>query len=302
MKKSSLILIAAILLLCLFGCAEDGFTADLSGMDPAGDRAPAGNLSDWAIYWYLCGSDLETNSGCATVDLLEMMEVELPAGVQMVIQTGGAETWQNDTMDAEVLERYVYNAEGLTFVEAVPSASMGAADTLADFLTFASENYPAKRTAVLFWNHGGGSVSGAAFDELYGFDSLTLYELYEAFSSVYTPSADEPPIELIGFDTCLMATVDVAATFYGIGNYLVASEEVEPGNGWYYTGWLSALADDPKMDGATLGAAICDSFYAGCEAVGTEASVTLSLVDLCEIPTLLEAYEVFGAEALIAAA
>ncbi|MGI6778802.1 MAG: clostripain-related cysteine peptidase [Acetivibrionales bacterium] len=49
------------------------------------------------------------------------------------------------------------------------------------FLAFGKENYPAKRTAVVFWNHGGGSVSGAAFDELYGMDSLSLAEMYQAF-------------------------------------------------------------------------------------------------------------------------
>lgn len=32
----------------------------------------------WAVYWYLCGSDLESNGGFATTDLSEMMEVELP--------------------------------------------------------------------------------------------------------------------------------------------------------------------------------------------------------------------------------
>ncbi len=300
MKKWLAVFLAVCLPLVLCRCAEDGFTPELSDVEPAGDRNVQ-TTDEWAIYWYLCGSDLETNNGCATMDLVEMMEVELPENVKVVIQTGGSAEWQNDTMDASALERYVYDSEGLTFIEAQPSASMGEAETLADFLTFASENYPAEKTAVLFWNHGGGSVSGAAFDELYGLDSLTLDEMYDAFSSVFSVSADEPPIDLIGFDTCLMATVDVAATFYGIGNYLVASEEVEPGNGWYYTGFLGALAEDPTMDAATLGAAVCDSFYAGCEAVGTADSVTLSLVDLTEITDLLEAYEVFGAEALTAA-
>ena len=28
----------------------------------------------WAVYWYLCGSDLESQYGCATEDLSEMLE------------------------------------------------------------------------------------------------------------------------------------------------------------------------------------------------------------------------------------
>jgi hypothetical protein len=85
------------------------------------------------------------------------------------------------------------------------------------------------------WNHGGGSVSGAAFDELYDYGSLTLDELYQAFGSVWSLSETDPPLELVGFDTCLMATADVAYTFSDIAKYLVASEETESANGWYYS-------------------------------------------------------------------
>ena len=44
----------------------------------------------WAIYWYLCGSDLESDYGAATADLMELLEVDLPENVTVVIETGGA--------------------------------------------------------------------------------------------------------------------------------------------------------------------------------------------------------------------
>lgn len=255
----------------------------------------------WAIYWYLCGSDLESNGGFATNDLSELMEVELPENVNVVIETGGSTVWQNDLMDAEKLQRWLYNSEGLQLVDEQPSASMGEAQTLADFLSFAKGNFPAEKTAVVFWNHGGGSVSGAAFDEIYGYDSLTLDEMYQAFSSVWTPSTEKQPLELVGFDTCLMATVDVANTFSDLAHYLVASEETEPANGWYYSQWVGALAENPSMNGEELGKVICDAYYAGCEEVGTQDNTTLSLTDLTKVQPLLDAYDTFGAEALAAA-
>ena len=267
----------------------------------AAEEATTQDAGSWSIYWYLCGSDLEAGGGFASGDLSELMEVQLPENVNVVIETGGSSVWQNDVVDASKLQRWVYNSEGLTLVDEQPSASMGEAQTLADFLQFAKTNYPADKTAVLFWNHGGGSVSGAAFDELYDFDSLTLDEMYAAFSSVWTPSTEEQPLELIGFDTCLMATVDVAYTFCDIAKYLVASEETEPANGWYYSQWVGALAGDTSMDGAQLGAVICDAYMAGCEAVGTQDNTTLSVTDLSKIGALMEAYETFGAEALTAA-
>lgn len=275
--------------------AADGSTPDAAPVFHAGDGS-------WAVYWYLCGSDLETNGGFATTDLSEMMEVQLPENVNVVIQTGGAAVWQNDQMDPEKLQRWLYNSEGLQLIEEQDTANMGDAQTLYEFLAFANENYPADKVAVTFWNHGGGSVSGAAFDELHGLDSLDLAEMYQAFDAVWPADTEHPALELVGFDTCLMATVDVASTFQNFAKYLVASEEVEPGNGWLYSGWLGALAENTDMDGAALGTAICDTYYQGCEAVGTQDQTTLSVTDLSRLEPLLDAYESFGQEALAAAA
>ena len=273
----------------------DGSTPDAAPVFHAGDGS-------WAVYWYLCGSDLETNGGFATTDLAEMMEVQLPENLNVVIQTGGAAAWQNDQMDPEKLQRWLYNSEGLYLLEEQDTANMGDAQTLYEFLAFANEHYPADHVAVTFWNHGGGSVGGAAFDELHGLDSLDLAEMYQAFDAVWPADAENPALELVGFDTCLMATVDVASTFRGFARYLVASEEVEPGNGWLYSGWLGALAENTDMDGAALGTAICDTYYQGCEAVGTQDQTTLSVTDLSKLDPLLEAYEAFGQEAFAAAA
>lgn len=298
-NKIFVFLLAAVMCLSLAACggdeAADGSTPDAAPVFHAGDGS-------WAVYWYLCGSDLESNGGFATTDLSEMMKVQLPENVNVVIQTGGAAVWQNDQMDPEKLQRWLYNSEGLQLIEEQDTANMGDAQTLYEFLAFANENYPADKVAVTFWNHGGGSVSGAAFDELHGLDSLDLSELYQAFDAVWPADAEHPALELVGFDTCLMATVDVASTFQNFAKYLVASEEVEPGNGWLYSGWLGALAENTDMDGAALGVAICDTYYQGCEAVGTQDQTTLSVTDLSKLNPLLEAYESFGQEALAAAA
>lgn len=305
-RKYLALLLAGAMTLSLTACGGEDVedvSADVTTDTTADTVTETTALEDgsWSIYWYLCGSDLESNGGFATSDLSELMEVELPENVNVVIETGGSAVWQNDLMDAEKLQRWLYNSEGLQLVDEQPSASMGEAQTLADFLAFAKGNYPAEKTAVVFWNHGGGSVSGAAFDEIYGYDSLTLDEMYQAFSSVWTPSTEKQPLELVGFDTCLMATVDVANTFSDLAHYLVASEETEPANGWYYSQWVGALAENPSMNGEELGKVICDAYYAGCEEVGTQDNTTLSLTDLTKVQPLLDAYDTFGAEALAAA-
>ena len=302
----------------LAACSKDEAATDTgTDVNKKSDISTAGTESDatvatnpavntnvdpdsWVIYWYLCGSDLETKWGCATTDMTEMFQVALPDNVKVVIQTGGSAEWQNEFTDSSMLYRYVYSGTDLLLADAQPSASMGAAQTLYDFLDFADANFNAGHKALVFWNHGGGSLDGAAFDELYDYDSISLVELYDVLNTRYgaTSSISNPEFDLIGFDTCLMATIDVANVLQNFAGYLVASEETEPGNGWYYTGWLGDLAANPSMDGRTLGKAICDRYYEGCELAGTESEVTLSLTDLSKVPALLDAYKAYGEDCL----
>ncbi|MDR2096842.1 MAG: hypothetical protein LBP76_15170 [Treponema sp.] len=257
--------------------------------------------ASWAIYWYLCGSDLETEDGSASIDLEEMLKVKLPPDITVVIQTGGASKWRNPSIDARTLGRYVYTGGGFSKVAVLPRASMGKPETLTGFLQFCKDNYPAEKTMVLFWDHGGGTTTGVAYDENYNFEYLSLKNIREAFSNVYPLSSSRPPIELLGFDTCLMATIDTAFTVKDIARYLVASEEQEPGTGWNYTGLFSGLAKNTRMNGAELGRIICDSYKEACVREGMADDITLSVTDLGKIDPLVTAYNNLGKEALIKA-
>jgi hypothetical protein len=265
---------------------------------------PSGNTShdqEWAIYWYLCGSDLETRFEAGTEDLAEMLAVALPDGITVVIQTGGASEWAHEAIDADKLQRFIYDRDGLRLVEERPLGSMGHAEVFQDFLAYAKENHPAERIMINIWDHGGGTLAGAAFDELHGMDSLKLPEMHQAISGVFEDDKAHPPVDIIGFDACLMATVDVAATFSGLSRYLVASQEVEPGGGWDYTAIFNALAEEPETDPYELATIICDSYLRICEQTDTADIATLSVTDLSGVDDLLEAYDNFACEVLAGA-
>lgn len=306
--KRKLTAIGLALLLCFSStaCDLDEDYDDYDDYDDWDDEdddssAMIPNCSDdqsWVIYWYLCGSDLESDGGAASGDLDELMEVSLPENVKFVIETGGASYWENDVVNPDYIQRYLYSSDGLELIDEQPLANMGSADTFADFLQFGKNSFQADKTGLIFWNHGGGSVSGVSFDENFDYDSLTLSEMEEAFHSVYDLPAEELPFEMVGFDTCLMATVDTASVISDVAHYMVASEEYEPGFGWYYTGWVQALADHPGLDGAQLGQVICDSYYKECDFYWQADEITLSVVDLTKIDPLLKAYEAMGAEAM----
>lgn len=256
------------------------------------------NSSDnWLIYWYLCGTDLETESGYGTDDLLEMLDVKLPPNVKVLIQTGGTLEWQNNVIAQNKIGRYLYDENGLYELDVLPDEDMGTRETLADFIRYGNENFSPDHKIFLFWDHGGGSVSGVCYDEISD-KSLSLNDIREAFKSVHQPSADNPPFELIGFDACLMATYDTANSLYGLSRYMTASQETEPSTGWDYKSWLGALAENPAMGGAAIGQEICDSYYNACKVDDSAEYATLSVIDLSKIPELRTSYEKFGVEAL----
>lgn len=297
-QKNFLLTLFFVVAIFTCGCTDEAGGAkrtDVSFKDAYGAN------DTWAVYWYLCGTDLESNYGSATADMLELLDVKLPPNVKVIIQAGGTTNWQNNAFQSGAVNRYVYDADGLKEIAVLSDADMGSAETLADFLRYGNENIAADHKVFVFWNHGGGSAAGVCFDERTG-RSLKLNDITQAFSSVYSASVENPPFELIGFDACLMASYDTAKSLYGFTKYMTASEEVEPGNGWLYSGWLDALAKNPAMSGAGLGKAICDSYIDGCDAAGTSAAATLSVIDMQKLPALQSAYEAFGVEALRRAA
>ena len=304
LRKAQLFFMLAIFFttaLITNGCGEAVDQNSGNQTTRASTSANFGNVyksSDtWLIQMYLCGSDLETNFGAATSDLQEILKVKLPDNVKILIQTGGSNQWQNDTISNSAIERYLYTSNGLERLATLEDADMGNVETLTDFVKFAAENYNADHKVFIFWDHGGGSATGVCLDERTG-NILSLNDLRTAFTGVYETSTENPPFELIGFDACLMASYDTVNTLEGITRYVTGSEEVEPGTGWNYLGWVGALAENPAIGGAGLGKIICDTYFDSCKQYGLSDTATLSVIDLSKLPELRNAYESFGLEAL----
>ncbi|MBQ3452314.1 MAG: clostripain, partial [Selenomonadaceae bacterium] len=95
----------------------------------------------WLVYWYLCGTDLETSNGAASADFQELLEVKLPANVKFLIQTGGTNQWQNNVVSSNAVERFIYTSDGLQRLETLNDADMGDVNTLADFIRYGNDNY-----------------------------------------------------------------------------------------------------------------------------------------------------------------
>lgn len=241
------------------------------------------------------------NPYMASADIYEMLEVKLPENVKVVLQPGGAGNWKYEKINPNRTQRFVYDCNGMTEVYNEQITGSGRTETLADFLRFCKTEHPADHTMVLFWNHGAGAF-GFGSDELFGGESFSLKDMREAFESVFVPNEKKPPFDIIGFDACLMASMEVASTFNGFANYLVGSEDVEPGYGWDYTAWLGAMAENPRINPLQLCKAITDSYITFYTRTGIAdnqpATQLFSIIDLNKADELEAAYGRLMARAL----
>lgn len=154
--------------------------------------------------------------------------------------------------------------------------NMGDPQTLVDFAVWGMQTYPAERYALILWDHGA-SWAGIAFDDTDGEDGINMPELDAALRTIQQQTGRR--IDLIGFDACLMAQIDVALVTAPYADVFVASAELEPNTGWAWDLLLRRLVENPQQDAAAFGATIVESFREFYESRG-DPTVTLSAFDL----------------------
>ena len=231
------------------------------------------------IMIYMCGTDLESRSAMASKDLQEMLAADIGDKINLIIYTGGCKKWQNNVVSASVNQIYqIKNGKLVCLEDNMGQAAMTAPDTLSGFIKYAAGNFPANRYELIMWDHGGGSISGYGYDEKYASaGSMNLAGINKALK------AGGVKFDFVGFDACLMATVETALVVADHSDYLIASEETEPGIGWYYTDWLNAFGRNTSIPTTELGKTIIDTFTSACEQSVSGQKTTLSLIDLAEL-------------------
>ena len=272
-----------------------------------GSRAKYTNVKkakNVTILVYMCGTDLESRSGMATADVQEMIKAGIGDNVNLLIYTGGCSGWKNTMFSSKVNQIYQIKGNSIVCLESdLGSAYMTEPGTLQYFIEYGYKNFKADRMCLILWDHGGGSVSGYGYDEKAGRGkSMTLAGIKTALQNSHNTFKsqlnDKGMFDFIGFDACLMATVENGLMLSQYADYMIASEETEPGVGWYYTNWLKKLSDNPAMATIDLGKIIADDFVEVCASQCRGQATTLSVVDLAELETTLPSeLSEFSAEA-----
>ena len=237
------------------------------------------------IMVYMCGTDLESRSGMASKDLVEMANAKLGDNVHIIVYTGGCTRWNLQGISNSVNQVYeVRNGNMQRLVADAGNVPMTRPATLTSFIEWCAENYPANRNMLIFWDHGGGSVSGYGYDQKYqSSGSMSLAGINQALKDAGVS------FDFVGFDACLMATAETGLMLDKYADYMIASEETEPGIGWYYTNWLTRLSANTSMPTVEIGKQIVDDFVTTCASQCAGQSATLSVVDLAELSSTVPA-------------
>lgn len=277
--------------------------------------AEPADQAEWTVMVYLNAKNNLESDGIE--NFYQMKSVKSSPAVNVVVEMGRpAKHYTNSdgpwsgVMRFKVTETTTPTAEHavMKLGENGPSTNMGSATTLADFVQWGREKYPAKHFMLIIWNHGqgwrfqlsgdrslrleaasrqGGPRLGAAeagqIPAPNGFRSVSYDE--DTGSILYNRDIQDSlqkllnggKIDIIGFDACLMSMIETAYAMRNLGGVLVGSEELEPASGWPYKDWLASLAKTPTMDAATLGKTIVEAYR---KKYGDSNLTTLSALDI----------------------
>jgi pimeloyl-ACP methyl ester carboxylesterase len=278
---------------------------------------PLARPARWTVLIYMAGDDCnpEGIEYAISQDLAEIKKVGSSDSVHFLVQTDDASGTasyryrlrKKTSIESDRLERF----DG--------DLNTGSTKTLVDFVKWGTSLFPAERTALVLWGHGSGhddqnvyravrgSVNprtaarlarkrlgffsatrrsmleqgptrGYGYDDTAG-DFLDNSELRKALRQIKVVLGRK--LDLLGFDACLMAMIEVAYQIHDVVEILVASERTEPGDGWWYDHAFSRLRKDPAITARDLAKDIVEAYR---EAYADD--MTLSAVDLERIPAL----------------
>ena len=118
--------------------------------------------------------------------------------------------------------------------------NFGDKQTLIDFVTWTKTNYPADHYALYFWGHGWNWHPGYVMQDDTNNDTLDMAEIEAALPSIGF-------IDMVGFDGCNMASIEVQMLWHGHATALAHSQEWVGWDGVEYDVVLEQLAANPNM-------------------------------------------------------
>lgn len=272
------------------GTGDDDSPGNGTDTGEDGGEVPPLPLADWTVMVFLNGdNDLEE---WALDDMNEMESVGSTDRVNVIAQLDRSAGYARDDGDWTGARRYRVEKDGdddrilSPVLDDLGDVDSGSAHTIVDFVRWTVERYPARRYALVLWDHGDGwsLTSQPPLTKGISYDYGTGHKLSIADGEFEGLMVDVNAIlggrvDLLGMDACIMQSWEIAWVAQPYADVYVASQDYESLTGWAYHTALADLVAAPDMDAATLGDAIAHRFH-------EIPDRTQSVIDLRRLPAL----------------
>jgi len=288
--------------------------------DGTGESDKNFTVEDGAAAWtFMVYLDADNNLEYAGItDFLEMASVPSSGNVNIIVQMdriGGYSGAYGNWTDTRRFKIGYQSKPDMAPLQNLGEQNMGDPNVLRDFVEWAITTYPAQHYALSIWNHGDGwrkledellarateamraaepdqGVVRAVATDSTDDDLLYMKEVQTALEQAKERLDTHVKLDVVGFDACLMGMVEVAYACRDVANYLVGSEDLEPGNGWPYDTILSDLVATPTMTPEQLAKLIVDKYGAA-----YSSGVTQSCVSIAKVNDLAGRIDIFASTA-----
>ncbi len=217
--------------------------------------APAAPQARWTIMVYMSGDnnledyivkDIELELGLAGSD----------ANVQIVALADRGPGYDTSRGDWKTTKLY-HVTQGIVADSAHAVADWGERNfgnpqTLIDLVTWTKAAYPADHYALYFWGHGWNWHPGWVMEDDTDVDTLDYHEMKAAIPQLGF-------IDVVGYDGCNMATLEIYKLWQNKATAVSASEEYVGWNGIEYDAVIAQLKSNPFMSADQVAVASAQS-------------------------------------------
>ena len=203
---------------------------------------PQASAEQQTVLIYMLACDLETDSGAATKDLLEIMKASNDINeLKIIVYIGGSEKlWFSGLEHARCYDLAFESGE-CTIINDLGRVTSAEQNSLLRFLNA----YGTDGIDLILWGHGSGKSTELGYDDLFDRDTINLAELTGALKE------SGLHFRMIGFDACEMASEKMLEAVIPFAELFVGPSETEEINGWNYAELLPLLEKYSDYDELT---------------------------------------------------
>jgi hypothetical protein len=218
----------------------------------------------WLIGIYLAADN--NLDSAATSDINEILRGGVPENVTVLVLVDRAELGeygsfgQIEGLAPHSTAKWLrITSKGLEELEDLGEIDTADPATVRMFIQRLGEER-AQRRAVVFWDHGG-SWSFGSDDSSRTPSSMSVADIAAQFRvDPRDEASGYQRFDLIGFDACLMSSLEALAEFQPVAPLYVGSAELEPGDGWNYEAMFRFMGSTPALTPRDLASAIVSGY------------------------------------------